>query len=223
MSRRTLARNVQRAEAHPLGDSSVEYPEWYLVHWHFIPGGYLTRFSSGVYEQLIRRLYSAGQESRINEKIARLVFKQFPDGRLLELGCGPGRMLEALDEAGPAAEIIGIDLSPFLLERAAKRNEMALAPTRVVHGNVEALPFGDGFFDAAIATHLFGHLPKEVVERAMAEAYRVVRPGGRVYLYEHRWHKILPGPWRRLGVTQVGRSFGRIIVLERSRVLERPR
>ncbi len=196
---------------------SIEYPHWYLVHWHFIPGGYLSRRSIAVYDHLIRRFYSAFQEPRINRKLARMLYRKFPDGRLLEIGCGTGRLLEAIDEAGPAAEIVGVDLSPFQLERADARNRMALSPTRVLHADASHLPFEANTFDAAVASHVIGHVPKAVATEILDETQRVVRPGGLLFLYEHRWHKHPIGSWRQLGSTSVRGTTGRIIVLERPR------
>lgn len=215
MSESAVQRGIDRARKSPLSDSALEYPHWYLVHWHFLPGGYLSPFSVSGYDQVIRRFYYLAQQRRVDARLSRMLAKRFSDGHLLEIGCGAGRLLEAMDEAGPAAEITGVDLSPFHLERAQARNTTTLSPTTVVHADAANLPFEDAKFDAAVASHVIGHVPKAVAEEILAEAYRVVRPGGRFLLYEHRWHSIPTGPWRRLGAQSIRSALGRIITLER--------
>lgn len=215
MSRRAAQRGIERAGKSPRSAPGVEYPEWYLVHWHFLPNGYLSPFSVSGYDQLFRRFYYLGQQSRVDAQIARALYRRFPDGHILEIGCGPGRLLEAIDEAGSAAEIVGVDLSPFQLEHAHARNTTTLSPTRTLHADAAQLPFETGSFDAAVASHVIGHVPRAAAEGILEEAYRVVRPGGRLLLYEHRWHSIPTGPWLRLGSQSIRGALGRLITLER--------
>jgi len=86
-----------------------------------------------------------------------------PDGRVLDLGCGVGHSYEAL---APRVTV-GLDVDPDVL--SGQRRE-----TRV--GDMRALPFADGDFDATISVQAIEHVPDP--ERALAEARRVVRPGG---------------------------------------------
>jgi SAM-dependent methyltransferase len=98
-----------------------------------------------------------------------------PAARVLDLGVGTGRELTALIDAG--YEVTGLDVSPAMLERCARRaRRIAL---------VEAdfwspLPFGDASFDAAIALHgTLAHPPDDgAVARLASELGRAVRAGG---------------------------------------------
>ena len=47
------ARHVLAAAKLPLANREVDYPEWYLHRWHFLPEGYLSRRSAAAYEHLI--------------------------------------------------------------------------------------------------------------------------------------------------------------------------
>lgn len=101
-----------------------------------------------------------------------------PEGRLLDVGCGAGRAVLALDKAG--YRVTGIDLSlPMLL---AGRSLSAKA--RLAGANVVALPFADHTFQAALM--FFGalqHIPgKDNRRRALAEIHRLVKPGGHLVL-----------------------------------------
>ncbi|GAA4826117.1 class I SAM-dependent methyltransferase [Streptomyces ziwulingensis] len=92
-------------------------------------------------------------------------------GPVLEVGVGTGIVAAGLAELGH--EVHGVDVSPPMLARAAER-----LPGRVTAGDARALPFADGTFGNLVFTHvlhLVGDMP-----RALREAARVLRPGGRL-------------------------------------------
>jgi len=91
--------------------------------------------------------------------------------RLLDIASGTGHLVKAAADRGATAE--GVDIAPEMAARAGRRFP-ALA-FRV--GSADALPYGDGSFDAV--TCCFGLLHMEQPEQAIAEAFRVLRPGGR--------------------------------------------
>ncbi len=90
--------------------------------------------------------------------------------RVLDLACGPGIVTAAAADRG--AEAAGLDFSSAMLALARAAN-----PSLDFHeGDAEALPFADGSFDAAVSNFGIHHVPRP--ERALAEAFRVLRPGG---------------------------------------------
>jgi SAM-dependent methyltransferase len=91
--------------------------------------------------------------------------------RLLDVACGPGFVSQAAAARG--AEPVGLDLAPGMIERARRRSP----DQRFVEGDALALPFEDERFDAV--TMNFGILHLSEPERAVAEARRVLVPGGR--------------------------------------------
>jgi SAM-dependent methyltransferase len=95
-----------------------------------------------------------------------------PGRRALELGCGTGVFLAQVAASG--AELVGLDLSSDLLERARGRLQ-GQDHVRLVRGNAENLPFPAGAFDAVYGSSVLHHLD---LARALAEAQRVLRPGG---------------------------------------------
>ena len=105
-----------------------------------------------------------------------------PDDRVLEVGFGPGVGIEALTRAAPAGRVAGVDCSKEMVEQATARNadaiERGLVDLR--HGSVEALPFDDGAFDAALAINSLQVWPDARV--GLREIGRVLRPGGRMAL-----------------------------------------
>jgi len=96
-------------------------------------------------------------------------------GRVLDLGCGSGRLLGALGG-------VGIDVSAALL-RAARDKGLAVA-----RADAHALPFGDAAFDTIIAANgVFRYLDPP---RALAECARVLAPGGRLALHQFAAHTL---------------------------------
>jgi ubiquinone/menaquinone biosynthesis C-methylase UbiE len=123
--------------------------------------------------------------------------------RLLDVASGTGHLVKAAADRGAIAE--GVDIAP---EMAARAGRSFLGLTFRV-GNADALPYDDGSFDAV--TCCFGLLHMERPEEAIAEACRVLRPGGR-FGYTV-WHGptsggtlvgILLKTFQRLGTMEVG-------------------
>ncbi|MFZ0872889.1 MAG: class I SAM-dependent methyltransferase [Rhodanobacter sp.] len=102
-----------------------------------------------------------------------------PGQAVLDVGCGSGRyMLHALRRG--AARVIGVDLSPEMLQRAGAELS-ALPPDpdaeiELVQGSLSALPVPDALADLTICGLVVGHL--EHLQQALAELCRVTRPGG---------------------------------------------
>jgi SAM-dependent methyltransferase len=93
--------------------------------------------------------------------------------RVLELGCGTGRLLAGID----APVRVGIDISPGML-RHARRRGLAVALA-----DAHALPFADASFDAILAAKgLFRYLD---AARAFRECARVLAPGGRLAVHQY--------------------------------------
>lgn len=95
-----------------------------------------------------------------------------PAGRALEVGCGEGRVTR--DLAARGHRVTALDASPTLLAAAAERDPDG----EYVLGAAEALPFADGTFDLVVAYNVLMDVAD--MPAAVAEAARVLAPGGRV-------------------------------------------
>ncbi len=101
---------------------------------------------------------------------------------LLELGCGPGRALQALLHVARRSKVIGIDWSDVMLAQAARRNRLAVATggLKLIGGDFAKLPLIDAIADAILAVNVVYFMANSA---ALGEARRVLRPGGRMVLY----------------------------------------
>lgn len=108
-----------------------------------------------------------------------------PGDRVLDLGCGPGfGIAELLDRVGATGSIVGVDRSPQMLSAAARR--CAGHRNVTLHeADVAALPVDDAAFDRALSVQVIEYVPD--VTAALAELRRVVRPGGRVVVWDVDW------------------------------------
>jgi SAM-dependent methyltransferase len=97
-------------------------------------------------------------------------------GLVGDLGCGPGRIAGYL--AGLGLDVVGVDLSPRMVE-VARRDHPAV---RFEVASMAALPFGDGELAGALAWYSVIHTPDERQPELYAEFARVVRPGGPLLL-----------------------------------------
>jgi ubiquinone/menaquinone biosynthesis C-methylase UbiE len=103
-------------------------------------------------------------------------------GRVLDAGVGTGRNIPYYPSN---AKIVGIDLSPAMLQRAVKRRDRLGARVDLRLMDVTRLDFPDGSFDAAVATILFCVLPEPEQAAALRELGRVVKGGGPIRLLEY--------------------------------------
>jgi ubiquinone/menaquinone biosynthesis C-methylase UbiE len=130
----------------------------------------------------IRSLHVA--ESAV-EKAIQQALGDKPVGRLLDVGTGTGRMIELL---GPKAiQATGIDKSSEMLRLARVKLEAAGIPSSLRQADMYALPLGDGSADS-IVIHQVLHYAQNPAA-ALAEAARVLRPGGRLLVVDFAAHE----------------------------------
>jgi ubiquinone/menaquinone biosynthesis C-methylase UbiE len=101
-------------------------------------------------------------------------------GRVLEIGCGTGKMFEYYD-AG--ARVEGIEPEEDFLGLAVAKATAFSGRIQATAGDGMKLAFPDATFDAVVFGLVLCSVPS--VERALAEAFRVLRPGGQLRVLEH--------------------------------------
>lgn len=105
---------------------------------------------------------------------------------LLDYGCGAGDLMRVLAGLGARGSFTGCDVSTGMLEEAAKRWPAAAGPAPALGAQDGArTPFADGQFDIATISAVLHHVPVAERPAVYAELGRVLKPGGRLYVFEH--------------------------------------
>jgi SAM-dependent methyltransferase len=113
-----------------------------------------------------------------------LLDEMLPDVRgrdVLDVGCGAGWLVRRLRGAG--ARAVGVDPLGAALERARAEDPDGGAG-RYLEAGAQTLPFADDSFDLVVFFNSLHHVPPESLDRGLAEAIRVLRRGGVVYVQE---------------------------------------
>ncbi|MEV7867113.1 class I SAM-dependent methyltransferase [Streptomyces sp. NPDC088124] len=139
-------------------------------------------------------------------------------GRVIEIGAGTGANFRHYPPE--VAEVVAVEPEPRLRALAEQAVAGAAVPVRVLSGRAEELPVPDGSFDAAVISLVLCTLPD--VPGSLAEAARVLKPGGELRFYEHvrsrkrsafRRQRMLNPPWRLLcGGCNLTRDTERAII-----------
>jgi SAM-dependent methyltransferase len=127
-------------------------------------------------------VWRAGQERRL-----RMILDAAPElaaSRVLEDGCGVGQYVRALAEH--AALVVGLDIEVARLQEAVNQ-PVPSGRARYLAGVGERLPFPADTFDIVLSHEVLEHVQDD--QAALAEIFRVLRPGGRLILFcPNRWY-----------------------------------
>ncbi|MFN8533081.1 MAG: class I SAM-dependent methyltransferase [Dehalococcoidia bacterium] len=171
-----------------LGPGSVQYdPNWTVPAYaareiHRMPGGYVTDPLAGYLYQYSTKSFFGGRNDRDEFHTTSVGKLPVPvDGqvrRILDIGCSAGQSATALKQRFPQAEVWAIDVGIPMLRYAHKRAVDLGVEVHFKQALAEQTGFPDGSFDLVHAFILFHELPQDIAVRVVAEAARVLRPGG---------------------------------------------
>jgi len=157
------------------------YPPYFRRTFHWQTDGYLSRRSAELYDVSVELLFAGTADvmrRQVIPPITRALAAGMPrDTRLLDLACGTGRTLAQIAIAHPSLRLSGLDLSPYYLQ-VAREYLADVADVSFLAENAEQLPFKDGHFGIVTSVYLFHELPRRARRQVIAEAYRVLEPGG---------------------------------------------
>lgn len=194
-----LAKGPTRIEADP----DMTYPSyWEGVDFHRTTGGWVREHQGFVHGELIHPLYvgknfPGGIFKQRYDVLAELGDRSFE--RIVELGTSSGHFTLQLAKRYPGAELTGIELSLPMLEQAQRfANERGLT-WRLVQAAAEDTGLPDQAYDLVASYILLHELPSAATRAVFAEAYRLLEPGGVMFMSDIR-------PFRDLSKLEEWRS-----------------
>jgi len=105
-----------------------------------------------------------------------------PGERLLDVGCGTATLSIALARRFPEARVVGLDADGAALGIARAKAADARVRLEFEQAFADRMPFPSGSFDTAVSSLFFHHLTRDVKAAALAEIFRVLRPGGALHV-----------------------------------------
>lgn len=146
-------------------------------------------------------LFTRGQDRR-HALTKRRLFAQIR-GRTLLVAVGTGNDLKHLPVGG---DLIAIDISPRMMAKAQVKARAQSGTIRLVLMDTERLAFADETFDTVLTVCTFCSVPNPV--RGLTEISRVLKPGGRLLMFEHVRSKIGPFAFLLDALTGLMRQLG---------------
>jgi demethylmenaquinone methyltransferase / 2-methoxy-6-polyprenyl-1,4-benzoquinol methylase len=167
------------------------------------PGEVRTMFDriAPVYD-VMNRVMTAGLDQRWRRETVKAVVR--PGDRVLDACCGTGDLAVASLNAG-AREVVGLDFSPRMLDRARAKQHVVTW----LEGDVMAMPFADEDFDSA--TVGFGVRNVSDLSAALVELRRVLKPGGRLAILEITQPTGVLAPFYRLWFDHLVPLLGKVL------------
>ena len=171
--------------------TDVIIPSYYSSqNFHGIKGGYLNSSAAVTYDPITEYVLPPN-ETWVRQALIDAVKVQ--PRRILDLGCGTGSTTIMLKQAFPQADVIGLDLSPYMLVRAEDKANTAGLDITWRHGDAEKTSFPDASFDLITAALLFNEIPVAVSQAILQECFRLLVAGGQVLILDesqknlHQW------------------------------------
>lgn len=172
-------------------DPSLEYPAYYLAPHHGFAEGYLSN-AQAMGWAFVERFFRL---HRVLPAFLTIAGATHPH-TIVDLGCGIATSSIVLTQLFPDAQLTLLDLSPYQLAAARRQAHNAGLAERTTyrHACAEATGLPDASADLVMSTLLFHELPRPQAHAVVAEAYRVLAPGGRFVEFDPI-QRVVPWLW----------------------------
>lgn len=173
--------------------AEVNIPTYYSSqNFHGIKGGYLNYRAAVSYDPITQYVVLPN-ETWVRQALVDNIKGQ--PRRILDLGCGTGSTTLMLKQAFQEAQVIGLDLSPYMLVRAKHKATEANLNITWQQGNAENTVFESNSFDLVTASLLFHETPADVAQAILEESFRLLQPGGQVLILDGNQNTIRQLEW----------------------------
>ncbi|MGE0237710.1 MAG: class I SAM-dependent methyltransferase [Parvibaculaceae bacterium] len=187
------AANAQRPELEaqmsaPVGgnrlteDAGLRIPHYYQENdFHQHPGGLREDpIAAVIYRESASASGGVVGKAGLHARYVEAVLNGRPVRNVIDIGCGYGRSTFAFAASGPRTTAVGVDLSGSCVRLSAHLAEARPERERVrfVQADGVDVPFADGAFDVFTSTMLLHEMPASAIRELIAEAFRVLEPGG---------------------------------------------
>jgi len=138
-------------------------------------------------------VFMLGKQAQYDRRIVSLLALA-PDYRVLDLGCGTGVLTRSIGEhldAKLGGTAVGIDAAAKMIDVARKKRSSETCRFEVAAA--ESLPFENESFDAVVSSLFFHHVPLDLKEKSLREAFRTLKPGGALVVADMHTPSSLPG------------------------------
>jgi ubiquinone/menaquinone biosynthesis C-methylase UbiE len=127
---------------------------------------------------------TAGHEKKLRQMEIEL--SRIRQGNsVLEIGCGTGTLtLAAKEQAGSSGRVAGIDIAPEMVAKAKKKAARNGADVSFTEGSIAAIPFPEKSFDVVMCSFMIFHMPGDVQKEGITEIFRVLKPGGHLFVFD---------------------------------------
>jgi ubiquinone/menaquinone biosynthesis C-methylase UbiE len=181
-------RREERAHSEVLNETTRGIrPRYYLQNFHYQSGGWLTEKSAELYDTQVEILFNGSANAVRRQALPQLheVFAGRDQRKLkvIDIGCGTGRFIDALKQVWPKLSVLGIDLSEAYV-RHARQHLQRWSRVNFGVAKAESLPVANESQDALISIFLFHELPPQVRRVVLCECARVLKSGGRLVLVD---------------------------------------
>ncbi|MGK7949171.1 MAG: class I SAM-dependent methyltransferase [Xenococcaceae cyanobacterium] len=180
-------------ESDRLKNPNLVYPNYYSSqNFHGVNKGYLNPSAAVTYDSVTQYVLPPN-ETWIRQEAINAIGGQ--PRRILDLGCGTGSTTIMLKQAFPNAEVIGLDLSPYMLIMAERKARQAGLEIQWLHRKAEATSFPNNDFDLVTASLLFHETPPIISQQILQETFRILIPGGQVIILDGNQKTLRETSW----------------------------
>jgi ubiquinone/menaquinone biosynthesis C-methylase UbiE len=152
-------------------------PDYYARNFHFQTDGYFSEASARRYDHQVEILFGGTAGAMRRTILPVLKNDANNSGRWLEIGCGAGSATRSVLATFPKTRVTALDLSASYL-KVAQETLREFDNVDFVQGDGTKLEFKDETFDAVYSVYLLHEMPRVEREKVVAEAFRVLKPGG---------------------------------------------